>query len=146
MPSTRATPTLAPTTGAPAPALEASKPKHVDTPTDLLRWSLMHAVQHSEPGVIDCLDSAKTAGTAVDGRAVFAFFVTEKNGHAVISRSSAELSPYPDAVNACIAATLASGELDQPLPEGQSEYRVQRELIVDKGTITTYKLKSFVVP
>lgn len=106
----------------------------------------MHAVQHSEPAVIDCLDNAKAAGTVVDGRAVFAFYVTATNGKAAISRPGIDISPYPDSVNTCLQATLASGELDQPLPEGQPELRVQRELIVDKGTITTYKLKSFLKP
>ena len=52
MPSTHAAPGLAPT-AASAPTLDGGKPKHIDTPTDLLRWSLMHAVQHSEPAVID---------------------------------------------------------------------------------------------
>lgn len=144
MPAAHAAPTLAPAVTSPSP--EGGKPKHIDTPTDILRWSLMRAIRTSEPAVIDCLDRAKLAGTVVDGRAVFAFYVTETNGKAVISRPGIDTSAYPDAVNACILATLAGGELDQQLPDGQPEFRVLRELIVDKGTITTYKLKSFVAP
>jgi len=143
MPTTHVAPSLAP--AVPAPSVDA-KPKHVDTPTDILRWSLMRAVRTSEPAVIDCLDKAKAAGTTVDGTARFAFFVTTKNAKAVISRASVDSSPFPDAVNTCIQDTLASGELDQELPEGQNEFRVLRELVVDKGTITQYKLKSFLAP
>ena len=77
---------------------------------------------------------------------MFAFFVTEKDGHAVISRPSIDSTSFPDALNTCVQATLASGELDQQLPEGQTELRVQRELVVEKGAITMYKLKSFLVP
>ena len=139
MPITRA-PTLAPPVAAPT---EVTKPKHIDTPTDILRWSLMRAIRNSEPAVIDCLDKAKTAGTTVDGTASFAFYVTTKNAKAVISRASVEASPFPDAVSTCIQATLATGELDQELPEGQNEFRVLRELVVDKGAITQYKLQSF---
>jgi hypothetical protein len=141
MPTTRATPTLAPAVAAPA---DAVKPKHVDTPTDILRWSLMRAIRNSEPAVIDCLDKAKAAGTTVDGTATFAFYVTKKNSTAVISRAAVEASPFPDVVSTCIQGTLASGELDQELPEGQSELRVLRTLVVDKGTITQYKLQSFI--
>jgi hypothetical protein len=146
---------MRPTHGAPASALapslptppaETVKPKHIDTPTDILRWSLMRAVRNSEPGVIDCLDKAKAAGTVAEGRAVFVFFVATKNAKAVISRASVETSPFPDALNTCIVGTLAAGELDQELPEGQNEFRVQRELVVDKGAITQYKLKSFLAP
>jgi len=144
MPAAHAAPSLAPAVTSPSP--EGGKPKHIDTPTDILRWSLMRAIRTSEPAVIDCLDRAKAAGTVVDGRAVFAFYVTETNGKAVISRAGVDTSAYPDAVNTCIVAALSGGELDQQLPEGQTEFRVLRELIVDKGTITTYKLKSFLAP
>src|SRR3569832_1973525 len=136
--------TLAPAVTSPSP--EGGKPKHIDTPTDISRLSLMRASRTSEPAVIDCLDRAKATGTVVDGRAVFAFYVTETNGKAVISRAGVDTSAYPDAVNTCIVAALSGGELDQQLPEGQTEFRVLRELIVDKGTITTYKLKSFLAP
>ena len=96
--------------------------------------------------MIDCLDNAKAAGTIVDGTARFAFYVTTKNAKAVISRASVDTSPFPDAVNTCIQGTLATGELDQELPEGQNEFRVLRQLVVDKGAITQYKLKSFLAP
>src|SRR3954469_5384918 len=119
MPTTHATAAPAlPTSSADVAADVAAKPKHIDTPTDILRWSLMRAVRNSEPAVIDCLDKAKAAGTKIDGRAVFAFFVTTKNARAVISRASVDTSPYPDALNTCIVGALASGELDQELPEG----------------------------
>lgn len=144
MPTTHATSTPALPTAPESPSI--AKPKHVDTPTDILRWSLMRAIRNSEPAVIDCLDKAKAAGTPIDGRAVYAFFVTTKNGKAVISRASVDTSPFPDALNACILATLSAGELDQELPEGQNEFRVLRELVVDKGAITQYKLKSFLAP
>jgi hypothetical protein len=145
----RATPTThaTATPSLPAPSPDVTgKPKHIDTPTDILRWSLMRAVRNSEPAVIECLDKAKAAGTKVDGRAVFAFFVATKNAKAVISRASVDTSPYPDALNTCIVSALASGELDQELPEGQNELRVLRELVVDKGAISQYKLKSFLAP
>ncbi|MEO8554413.1 MAG: hypothetical protein ABI678_30770, partial [Kofleriaceae bacterium] len=144
MPTTHATAT--PALPVISPSSDLTKPKHIDTPTDILRWSLMRAVRNSEPAVIDCLDKAKAAGTLVDGRAVFAFFVTTKNAKAVISRASVDTSPLPDAVNSCILTTLSTGELDQQLPEGQNEFRVLRELVVDKGAITQYKLKSFLAP
>ena len=135
-----AAPALAP--AVPAPMTDSDKPKHIDTPTDILRWSLMRAIRNSEPAVIECLDHAKVT----DGTAVFAFYVTTKNAKAVISRPGIESSPFPDAVNTCIENTLATGELDQLLPEGQNEFRVLRELAVEKGTITRYKLKSFLAP
>jgi hypothetical protein len=141
--SAPAAPTLAP--AAPA-APDGEKPKHVDTPIDIMRWSLMRAIRNSEPAVIECLDHAKAAGTVIDGTAIFAFSVTTKNAKAVISRAGVESSPFPDDVNACIQATLATGELDQQLPEGQNEFRVLRELAVEKGTITRYKLKSYLAP
>jgi len=143
IPTSHAAPTLAPTVAAPA---ADTKPKHVDTPTDITRWSLMRAIRNSEPAVIECLDKAKAAGTTVDGTATFAFFVTTKNAKAVISRASVDASPFPDAVNTCILDTLATGELDQELPEGQNEFRVLRSLVVDKGAITKYKLQSFLAP
>ncbi|MEO8846411.1 MAG: hypothetical protein ABI591_18865 [Kofleriaceae bacterium] len=142
MPSTRA-PTLPPVVATPTDPI---KPKHIDTPTDILRWSLMRAIRNTEPAVIDCLDKAKAAGAVVDGTAMFAFYVTRTNAKAVISRASVEASPFPDAVNTCIQGTLASGELDQELPDGQDELRVLRTLVVDKGAITQYKLQSFVKP
>jgi hypothetical protein len=135
-------PTLAPAVA--APPSDTDKPKHIDTPTDILRWSLMRAIRNSEPAVIDCLDKAKAAGTTIDGTAVFAFHVTTKNAKAVISGAGVDTSPFPDAVNTCIQGTLATGELDQELPEGQNELRVLRTLVVDKGAITQYKLQSFV--
>ena len=141
MPTAHEAPTLAPAVAV-SPA--ETKPKHVDTPTDILRWSLMRAIRNSEPAVIDCLDKAKVAGTTIDGTAVFAFYVTTKNAKAVISRAGIDASPFPDAVNTCIQGTLATGELDQELPEGQNEFRVLRALVVDKGAITQYKLQSFV--
>jgi hypothetical protein len=134
-------PTLAPAVA--APPSDTDKPKHIDTPTDILRWSLMRAIRNSEPAVIDCLDKAKAAGTTIDGTAVFAFHVTTKNAKAVISGAGVDTSPFPDAVNTCIQGTLATGELDQELPEGQNELRVLRTLVVDKGAITQYKLQSF---
>ncbi len=143
MPTTRAAPTLAPPVL--APPID-TKPKHIDTPTDILRWSLMRAIRNSEPAVIDCLDKAKVAGTTVDGTARFAFYVTTKNAKAVISRAAVDASPFPDEVNTCIQATLATGELDQELPEGQNEFRVLRRLVVDQGVITQYKLQSFLSP
>ncbi len=147
----------APTVAARAPALVSAqppvagdtdkpgKPKHVDTPIDVLRWSLMRQIRTSEPAVIDCLDKAKAANTPVDGTAMYAFYVTDKPGkQPVIDRAGMESSPFPEAVNACIVATLAGGELDQSLPEGQTEYRVLRKLVVEKGAITQYKLQSFI--
>ena len=113
-------------------------------PGGLRRWSVMRAIRNSEPAVLDCLDKAKEAGTIVDGTATFAFYVTTKNAKAVISRASVEASPFPDAVNTCIQATLATGELDQELPEGQNEFKILRELVVQKGAITQYKLQSYV--
>jgi len=142
MPTTHAAPALP--TAAATPSTDPAKPKHIDTPTDILRWSLMRAIRNSEPAVIDCLDKAKAAGTTIDGQAMFEFYVTTKNARAVISRAGVEKSPFPDAVNTCIQATLATGELDQELPEGQNEFRVLRQLVVDKGAITQYKLQSFV--
>jgi hypothetical protein len=142
MPTTHAAPTLAPAVAAP----DVAKPKHIDTPTDILRWSLMRAIRNSEPAVIDCLDKAKAAGTTIDGSATFAFYVTTKNAKAVISRAAVDASPFPDAVNTCIQGTLATGELDQELPEGQNEFRVLRALVVEKGAITQYKLQSFIEP
>jgi hypothetical protein len=141
MTTTHAAPTLAPAVA--VSPTDADKPKHIDTPTDILRWSLMRAIRNSEPAVIDCLDKAKAAGTTIDGTAVFAFYVTTKNAKAVISRAAVDTSPFPDAVNTCIQSTLATGELDQELPEGQNELRVLRTLVVDKGAITQYKLQSF---
>lgn len=132
------------------PALQAQeapgKPKHVDTPTDILRWSLMRQIRNSEPAVLDCLEKARAAGTVVDGEATFAFYVTNKNARATIDRAAVDKSPYPDAVNTCIAATVSSGELDQDLPEGKNEFRVLRKLIVEKNGIVTYKLQSFLEP
>jgi hypothetical protein len=141
MPTTHAEPTLAPAPAVATP--DTAKPKHVDTPTDIFRWSLMRAIRNSEPAVIDCLDKAKAAGTTIDGTATFAFYVTTKNAKAVISRAAVEASPFPDAVNTCIEGTLTSGELDQELPEGQNEFRILRELVVEKGAITQYKLQSY---
>jgi hypothetical protein len=142
MPTTYAAPTLAPAISAP----DVVKPKHIDTPTDILRWSLMRAIRNSEPAVIDCLDKAKAAGTVIDGTATFGFYVATKNAKAVISRATVEASPFPDAVNTCIQGTVSTGELDQELPEGQNEFRVVRTLVVDKGAITQYKLQSFTAP
>lgn len=144
MPTTRAAPALAPASA--PPLTDSAKPKHVDTPTDILRWSLMRAIRNSEPAVIDCLDKARAAGTIVDGTARFEFYVTTKNAKAVISRAGVDASPFPDAVNTCIQATLSTGELDQELPEGRNELRVLRQLVVEKGAITQYKLQSFIQP
>jgi hypothetical protein len=136
-----ALPQIAPAVPAPS---EAEKPKQ--TPIDILRLSLMRAIRTSEPAVIDCLDHAKSAGTNVDGTAMFEFYVSTKNAKAVISRPGVESSSLPDAVTTCIQNTITTGELDQELPEGQNEFRVLRELAVEKGTITRYKLKSFIPP
>lgn len=124
----------------------AGKPKHIDTPTDILRWSLMRQIRNSEPAVIDCLEKARAAGTVVDGEATFAFYVTTKNARATIDRAAVDHSPYPEAVNTCITATVSTGELDQDLPEGKNEFRVLRKLIVEKNGIVTYKLQSFLEP
>lgn len=134
-----AAPSLAPSIAA---SNEVDKPKHVDTPTDITRWSLMRAVRNSEPAVIECLDHAKSP----DGSAIYEFYVTMKNDKAVISRPGVAKSSFPEALNSCVEAALSSGELDQPLPEGQNEFRVERELVVEKGAISRYRLKSFLPP
>ena len=144
MPVAHAAPAM-PTLAAPAPAAD-DKPKKIQTPIDILRLSLMRTIRNSEPGVVDCLDKAKTAGTPVDGTAMFEFYVTTKNAKAEISRPGVESSTFPDALTTCIQNTITSGELDQELPEGQNEFRVLRELAVEKGAITRYKLKSFIPP
>ncbi|MFT3696175.1 MAG: hypothetical protein QM831_23755 [Kofleriaceae bacterium] len=134
------------------PAIQAQepaapgKPKHVDTPMDILRWSLMRQIRNSEPGVIECLEKAKAAGTVVDGSATFAFMVTKKNDKGVIDAAGVDRSPFPADVNKCITATLATGELDQDLPEGKPLWRVLRKLTVEKGAITEYKLQSYIEP
>jgi hypothetical protein len=125
-----------------APELVAAPPKHVDTPTDLMRWSLMRAIRTTEPAVIDCLDKAKQAGIAVDGTSVYSFFVAKKGDQIAFDGSTFESGPYPASLNTCIQAVTNNAVIDS-MPDGTKRVQALRRLVVDHGEITAYKLASY---
>ena len=125
-----------------APELAPEKPKHVDTPTDLMRWSLMRAIRTTEPAVIDCLDKAKQAGIAVDGTSVYGFYVARKGDQIAFDGSTFESGPYPASLNNCIQAVTNNAVVDS-LPDGTKRVQALRRLTVEHGEITTYKLASY---
>jgi hypothetical protein len=125
-----------------APELVPAPPKHIDTPTDLMRWSLMRAIRTTEPAVIDCLDKAKQAGIAVDGTSVYSFFVAKKGDQIAFDGSTFESGPYPASLNNCIQAVTNNAVVDS-MPDGTKRVQALRRLVVDHGEITAYKLASY---
>lgn len=125
-----------------APELAPARPKHVDTPTDLMRWSLMRAIRTTEPAVIDCLDKAKQAGVAVDGTSVYSFFVAKKGDQIVFDGSTFESGPYPASLNKCIQDVTNNAVVDS-IPDGTKRVQALRRLVVEHGEITAYKLASY---
>jgi hypothetical protein len=139
-------PTLAPAL-APAPALGPgrdgqAKPKHVDTPTDQLRWALMRAIRGTEPAVVDCLNQAKQAGTSVDGVSSYFFYVKRQGDTIVFDGATTEVSPYPEPLTSCLL-NAAKGAAVDALPEDVQRVQVLRRLTVEHGDIAVYKLGAF---
>jgi hypothetical protein len=124
------------------PELAATPPKHVDTPTDLMRWSLMRAIRNTEPAVLDCLDKAKQAGVAIDGTSVYSFYVAKKADQIVFDGSTFESGPYPASLNNCIQAVTNNAVVDS-MPDGTKRVQALRRLVVEHGEITAYKLASY---
>jgi uncharacterized protein YpbB len=125
-----------------APELVPAPPKHIDTPTDLMRWSLMRAIRTTEPAVLDCLDKAKQAGVAVDGTSVYGFYVAKKADQIVFDGSTFESGPYPASLNKCIQNVTNNAVVDS-LPDGTKRVQALRKLVVEHGEITAYKLASY---
>lgn len=125
-----------------APEVVQASPKHVDTPTDLMRWSLMRAIRNTEPAVLDCLDKAKQAGVAIDGTSVYGFYVAKKADQIVFDGSTFESGPYPASLNNCIQAVTNNAVVDS-MPDGTKRVQALRRLVVEHGEITAYKLASY---
>lgn len=144
-------PTLAPSL-APAPTLAPgrnrpdgdgpAKPKHVDTPTDQLRWALMRAIRGTEPAVVDCLNQAKQAGTSVDGVSSYFFYVKRSGDKIVFDGAATEVSPYPDLLTSCLLSAAKDAAVDA-LPDDVQRVQVLRRLTVEHGDIAVYKLGAF---
>jgi hypothetical protein len=125
-----------------APELAPAAPKHVDTPTDLMRWSLMRAIRTTEPAVLDCLDKAKQAGIAIDGTSVYGFYVAKKADQIMFDGSTFESGPYPASLNKCIQDVTNNAVVDS-MPDGTKRVQALRRLVVEHGEITAYKLASY---
>lgn len=132
----------------PAPAISGGQEtvavaaKHVDTPVDQLRWSLMRAIRTTEPAVLDCIDKAKQAGIAVDGTSIYGFYVGRKADQLVVDSSTFDSGPYPASLNNCIQAVTTNAVVDS-MPDDAKRVQAFRKLVVEHGEITAYKLQSF---
>ncbi len=146
-PAARATPTAAPTL-VPEAALDQpkredpTKPKHIDTPTDKLRWALMRAIRATEPAVVDCLNQAKTAGTSVDGVSSYFFYIKRSGDKIVFDGAETEQSPYPDPLKSCLQNTMKDVVVDS-MPDDAKRVQVLRRLTVEHGDISVYKLGAY---
>ncbi len=146
-PAARHAPTAAPTL-APEAALDSrrrddpTKPKHIDTPTDKLRWALMRAIRATEPAVVDCLNQAKTAGTNVDGVSSYYFYVKRSGDKIVFDGAETEESPYPDPLKSCLQDAAKDVAVDS-MPDDATRVQVLRRLTVEHGDISLYKLGAY---
>ncbi|CAN5436732.1 hypothetical protein BH11MYX1_BH11MYX1_48720 [soil metagenome] len=146
VPARHATTTAAPTLAPEAPLAPKrdglEKPKHLDTPTDKLRWSLMRAIRATEPAVVECLNQAKQAGANTDGVSSYFFYVKRSGDRVVYDGAETEVSPYADPFKACLQSSAKDAVVDA-LPDDVQRVQVLRRLTIEHGDIAVYKLGAF---
>jgi len=121
---------------------DPTKPKHIDTPTDKLRWALMRAIRVTEPAVVDCLNQAKTAGTKVDGVSSYFFYIRRSGDKILFDGAETDESPYPDPLKSCLQNT-AKDVVVASIPDDVKRVQVLRRLTVEHGEIVVYKLGAY---
>ncbi len=121
---------------------DPKKPKHIDTPTDKLRWALMRAIRVTEPAVVDCLNQAKTAGTKVDGVSSYFFYIRRSGDKILFDGAETDESPYPDPLKSCLQ-NAAKDVVVASMPDDVERVQVLRRLTVEHGEIAVYKLGAY---